>query len=214
MKFIIAGCGRLGSGLALALSKAGHQVTVINEDPEAFERLGTAFRGRTLAGVPFDREILTTAGIEQADGLAAVTNSDEANAVIGRIASLIFRVPKVVTRVYDTKKAEIYQRLGLQTIDQNNWGIRRVYDMLAYSPLDTQLSLGGVELVEVEVPALLVGRKVSELAIPGEITVVAITRVNKSFVPTLGTEFQRNDRIHLSVASASQNRLRALLGLS
>ncbi len=214
MKYIIAGCGRLGSGLALSLSKAGHQVTVINDDPEAFERLGTGFKGRTIIGVPFDRDVLIQAGIERSDGLAAVTNSDETNAVIARIASLIFRVPKVVTRVYDTQKAEIYQRLGLQTIDQNTWGIQRVFEMLAYSPLDTQMSLGGVDLVEVEIPALLVGRKVSELAIPGEISVIAITRVNKAFVPTLNTEFQRSDRVHLSVNNGSRARLRALLGLT
>lgn len=214
MKFIIAGCGRLGSGLALALSKAGHQVTVINENPDEFERLGVNFKGKTINGVPFDREILLQAGIEKADGLAAVTNSDESNAVIARIASLIFRVPKVVTRVYDTKKAEIYQRLGLQTIDQNTWGIQRVQEMLGYTPLDTQMSLGGVDLVEIEVPALLVSRKVSEVAIPGEIAVVAITRGNKAFVPTLGTEFQKYDRMHLSVATASRTRLRSLLGLA
>ncbi len=216
MKIIIIGCGRMGSGLAHDLSLRGHTITVIDRDPSAFERLGPSFKGRTIAGVGFDRDVLLQAKIERTDALAAVTSSDEANAVIARLASQVFRVPRVVARLYDPRKAEIYHRLGLQTIDPTTWGIHRVGDLLCYSPLDTVLSMGsgGVDIVEIEVPALLVGRKVNELMIPGEIHVIAISRGNKTFLPTLGTVFQGSDLIHLAVVAASSDRLKALLGLA
>src|SRR4030042_1184683 len=108
MRIIIIGCGRMGSGLAQTLSLRGHAVTVVDRDPQAFERLGPAFKGKTLTGIGFDRDVLLRAGIERADGLAAVTFSDEANVVAARLASNIFHVPRVVARLYDPRKAEIY----------------------------------------------------------------------------------------------------------
>jgi len=215
MKIIIIGCGRMGSGLAQALGRNGHSVTIIDQDPAAFELLPPSFKGRTVKGFGFDRDVLLEAGIDRADGLAALTSSDEVNAVIARISSQVFRVPKVVARLYDRRKADIYKRLGLQTIDPATWGINRIADMLCYSPLDTVLSLGGgdVDIVEVEVPALLVGRTVRELIVPGEIQVTAISRRNRTFLPTLGTEFQKRDLIHMAVAAGSGDHLKSLLGL-
>lgn len=215
MKMIIVGCGRMGSGLAQTLSQKGHSVTVIDLDPAAFERLPSSFSGEKITGVGFDREVLIKAGIERADGLAAVTTSDEANAVIARIASLIFRVPKVVARLYDQRKAEIYKRLGIQTIDPATWGITRAYDLLCYSQLNTLVTFGSgdVDVVEVEVPALLIGRTVRELTLSGEFIVTAITRDNKTFLPTLGTEFQNRDLLNIAVAVKSSDRLKTMLGL-
>jgi len=216
MKIIIIGCGRMGAGLARTLSLQGHEVTVVDSDPAAFERLGPAFKGQTVVGVGFDREVLLRAGIQRADGLAAVTVSDEANVVAARLASQVFRVPRVVARLYDPRKAEIYRRLGLQTIAPITWGIHQIADLLCYSPLETVLSLGSgnVDLVEVEIPPLLIGRTVNELTIPGEVHVVAISRGDKTFLPTLGTVFQQGDRLHLAVLVASADRLKALLGLA
>jgi len=215
MKIIVVGCGRMGSGLAQTLSRKGHSVTVIDLDPAAFERLPSSFNGEKITGVGFDREVLIKAGIERADGLAAVTTSDEANAVIARIASLIFRVPKVVARLYDQRKAEIYKRLGIQTIDPATWGITRVYDLLCYSQLNTVVTFGSgdVDVVEVEVPALLIGRTVRELTLSGEFIVTAITRNNKTFLPTLGTEFKKRDLLNIAVEVKSSDRLKAMLGL-
>lgn len=216
MKIIVTGCGRLGSGLAQAMARRGHAVTVVDEDPAAFERLGPSFKGRTVAGSPIDREALLAAGVERADGLAAVTASDETNMVSARVALQVFRVPRVVVRLYDPLKAEIYRRLGLQTITPITWGINRIADLLCHSRLDTIVSLGSgeVDIVEAEAPAALVGRTVAEVTVPGEIGVVAISRGGRTFLPTIGAVFHKGDLVHLAALGASADRLRELLGLS
>lgn len=216
MKIIVVGCGWVGAGLAQNLSRRGHTVTVVDNDPAAFERLGPGFKGQTVVGVGFDRDVLLQAGIERADGLAAVTGSDESNAVVARLAREVFHIPRVVARLYDPRKAEFYSRLGLQTIAPTTWGINRIAELLCYSWLDTILSLGSgeVDIVEAEIPPLLVGRVVNDVTIPGEVHVVAVTRGGKTFLPTLGTAFQEGDLVHLALLAASADRLEALLGLT
>jgi len=107
MKIIIIGCGRMGASLAQALVKRGNEVSVVDCNPSAFDRLGAAFGGKLVSGIGFDRSVLEEAGIDRADGLAAVTDSDETNVVVARVARKVFRVPKVVARLYDPRKAEI-----------------------------------------------------------------------------------------------------------
>jgi trk system potassium uptake protein TrkA len=214
MKVIIIGCGRVGSGLAQVMGRRGHDVTVIDTDPAALNRLGPAFKGRKVVGVGFDREILLEAGIHQADALAAVTVSDEANVVSARLARQVFRVPRVVARVYDPGKAEIYRRFGLQTISPVSLGVDRLAEMLSFAHLDTVVSLGSseVDIVNLDVPRLLVGRSVNEITVPGEIHVVALTRAGKTFLPTLGTVFQEADLLHVAVLVSSADRLGRLIG--
>ena len=132
MKFLIIGCGRVGAGLAKTLISRGHSVSIVDMNPLAFEKLGDRFKGQIVLGIGFDRDVLLQAGIDRADGVAAVTASDEANVVASRIARDIFRVPKVVARLYDTRQAEIYSRLGLQTIAPTSWGINRIADLLLF----------------------------------------------------------------------------------
>ncbi|MEA5114589.1 MAG: NAD-binding protein [Geobacteraceae bacterium] len=214
MRIVIIGCGRMGAALAQSLSGRGHEVTVVDCDPSSFERLGSSFRGVTVSGGGFDREALLKAGIERADGLAAVTASDEVNAVAARLARQVFHVPKVVARIYDPRKAEIFQSLGLQNISPETWGINRIVDLLCYSRMETVTSLGNgeVDIVEVEVPHLLVGRTVNELTVIGEIHVVAVSRQGKTFLPTRGTELHKGDLIHLALLAVSTDRLKELLG--
>jgi trk system potassium uptake protein TrkA len=202
--------------LAQTLDSRGHNVSVVDVDPTAFERLGPAFKGMKVTGVGFDREVLLKAGIKRADGLAAVTGSDEANVVAARLASQFFQVPRVVARLYDPRKAEIYRRLGLQTITPVTWGINRIAELLSFFPLTTTASLGNgeVDLVEAEVSPLLAGRPVNEITVPGEIQVVAVSRGGKTFLPTLGTILQPGDWIHLALLAASADRLKALLALA
>jgi trk system potassium uptake protein TrkA len=215
MNILIIGCGRVGAGLAKTLVSRGHSVTVVDKDPLAFEKLGEKFKGQTILGIGFDRDVLQNAGIQRADGVASVTASDEANVVASRIARDIFHVPRVVARLYDVRQAEIYKRLGIQTIAPTGWGITRIADLLLYSPLETVFSIGtgDVELVEIEVPKLLVGRTVRDLTVAGEIHIVSITRDNKTFLPTLGTIFREDDMIHLAVLTTSTSRLKEILDL-
>jgi len=214
MKILIIGCGRLGAGLAQALSLRSHQVTIIDKDATAFDRLLPSFAGQQLDGAGFDRGLLLRAGIERADGLAAVTGSDEVNAVVARVAREVFKVPRVVARLDDPRKAEIYRRLGLQTIAPVTWGISRIADLLCYTPLAPVVSLGTgeVDIVEAEATPLLVGRMVADVTLPGEIHVVAITRRGSTLLPTMGTVFQIGDQLHLAVLGISMERLNVLLG--
>ena len=214
MKIVIAGCGRVGAGLAATLSLSGHRVSLIDPDPRAFGRLGKAFRGDTVEGSAIDREALVRAGIARADGLAAVTARDEVNVVCARIARTAFRVPRAVARIYDPGKAEVYRRLGLLTISPVTWGVHRIAELLCLSGLSPVAALGSgeVEVVEAEVPPLLAGREVGELSVPGEVTVVAVSRAGRTFLPQAGALFREGDVAHLAVLGASLGRLRGLLG--
>jgi len=216
MKIIIVGCGKLGSGLALDLSKKGHNITVIDTNPEAFEALGNKFSGEKIVGVGFDKNILAQAQITKADAIIACSKSDETNALIGRIARNVYKVPRVISRLYDPRRGEIYSALGIQTISTTTWGINRVVEMLSYNQLDSIFNIGNnnVELVRVETPTLLIGKTVNELTSIGEIQVVALSRDNQTFLPTLGTVLQKHDIIYISVMTASVPRLKSIMGLA
>ena len=215
MKIIVIGCGRVGASLARRLSERGDRVTVIDSDPEAFERLGPAFKGRSIVGIGFDRDVLIQAGIEHADAMAAVSSSDEANVTAARLARQIFKVPRVAARVYDPRKAEIYRRLGIQTISPVAISTDRLADLLDYSPLSPSISLGTgeVEIVNVDIPHPFVGRSISELSSAGEFQIVALTSEGRSFLPAPGMIFREGDIAHLAVQSTSMERLQSLLGL-
>lgn len=215
MKVIIIGCGRVGASLAHALSQRGDTVTVVDSDPSSFERTGPAFKGKTISGVGFDRDVLIRAGIEHADALAAVTASDEANVTTARLARQVFKVPRVAARVYDPRKAEIYHRLGIQTISPVAISTQRLADLLGYSPMGSSASLGTgeVDIVDVDIPHPFIGRAASELISPGEFQLVALTRDGRTFLPALGTVFREGDLAHLAVQSPSIERLKSLLGV-
>jgi trk system potassium uptake protein len=215
MKIIVIGCGGLGAGIAESLSRRDMGVSVIDRDRAAFERLATSFKGDTLLGDGLDRDVLRKAGIESADALAAVTAGDEVNVVAARLARVVFHVPRVAARLYDPRKAEVYQRLGLLTICPVSWGVSRITELLGYSTLEPvkTLGTGDVDILELELPPLLVGRTANDLTVAGEIHVVAVTRRGKTFLPLLGTELQQGDLVHLAVHAASSQRLKLLLGL-
>lgn len=212
MKIIVIGCGRMGSGLARTLVLRGHAVTVIDKEAAAFALLGPAFKGERIVGIGFDQDTLQQAGVDRADGLAAVTNSDEANIVAARVAREIFRVPKVMARVVDPQKAEIYRRLGLQTISTTTWGIGRMANLLSYAEFDVLFDLDSqVQLVMAEVPPTLAGHAVSQLAVPGEVQVVAIGRDGHTLLPTAGTHLQAGDLAYLAVVASAADQLKLFL---
>jgi trk system potassium uptake protein len=212
MNVLIVGCGRLGSRLAATLVRRGDAVTVVDPDGAALDRLGPHLDVRRIAGDGGAREVLIAAGVERVDGLAAVTGSDDLNAVLGRLASTVFSVPRVVARIFDPVTAEVYRRLGVQTIAPVTWGAQRLAELLTLSELGPVASLGdgAVELVDVRVPALLEGHPASELHIPDETQLVALTRDGATSLCTSGGVLLRaGDVVHLAVTST--RRLEALL---
>lgn len=215
MKVIVMGCGRIGSQVSELLSMNGHEVTIIDHDDNSEGRLNANFKGKIIKGLGFDRQILTMAGISEAEAFVAASQSDNANIVAARIARNIFHVPRVVARLYDPRRAEIYQRLGLTTISSTNWGAERIFQVLTHSDIDVWNTFGSgeVALVHVELPHHLAGRNVIHLNVPGEIMIVTITRNDHAFVPTTGTEFKEGDLVHLIVISSAMNRLAELLGM-
>jgi len=215
MRVIIMGCGRVGEQVSRRLDEKGHQVSVIHDADEVIERLGPRFHGKVVIGVGFDRDVLLRAGIENADAFAATSPSDNANIVASQIARNIYRVPRVIARLYDPRRAELYRRLGLVTISTTTWGAERIYEMLTHTELDAEATFGHgeVTLIPVDVPLNLIGRTVSNVAIPGEISVVAITRDGVAELPMLGSEFRAGDLIHFAVHSRALSRFETLLGL-
>ena len=216
MRVIIMGCGRVGEQVARILDAEGHDVTVIDYNSEALARLGSGFRGRRVLGVGFDRNVLLEAGIESADAFTSTSSSDNANIVAARVARNIFHVPKVITRLYDPQRAEIYQRLGLATISSTTWGAQRIYELLTHDNLDPVMSFGNgeVKLLSMELPPQMAGREVKQITIPGEIHIVAITREGQAMVPSLGTLFRQGDQVFIAVLASSMDRLEGLMGFA
>ncbi|MCL6087994.1 MAG: TrkA family potassium uptake protein [Actinobacteria bacterium] len=215
MQIIIMGCGRVGSQLANMLSIEGHRTTVIDRDPKSFNRLGKSYRGQTLIGFGYDKDILEKAGIENADAFAAVTQGDNRNIVAALIAKREYKVPIVVARIYDPVRAIVYNKLGITTISPTRWGANKIKELISNSHINTQASLGNgeVEIIEIEVPHNLVGRAYEKINVPGEIMVIAVTRLGRAFVPVAGSVLKEGDIIHVSVASESIPKLKGFLGI-
>jgi trk system potassium uptake protein TrkA len=210
------GCGRVGVQLARLLVDDGHQVAVIDYDASALTHLEPNFKGQKIVGVGFDKDVLIKAGIEHADAFAAASSSDNANILAARIAHNIFHVPRVVARLFDPQRAEIYRRLGMLTISSTTWGAERIRELLTSAEIDPIHSFGSgeVSLVNIEVPAQLVGRMVKDLTVTSEIAVVAVTRQGAAFIPTLGSQFKDGDIIHVAILASALDRFKTLLGLS
>ncbi|HWQ99017.1 MAG TPA: TrkA family potassium uptake protein [Clostridia bacterium] len=215
MKVIVVGCGKMGSGLAQELVRKGHTVTVVGSSMEEFAMLGKGFKGDTIVGVAFDKQILEQAGIERADAVVACTKSDETNALIGRISRNTYRVPRVISRLYDPRKAEIYRSLGIQTISATEWGVKHAIELLSYDQLDIVAGLGngGVDIVRVEATELLVGKKIVDVTAAGEFTICALSRQNQTFLPTLGTVIEKGDVLYYNVMVSSVKQFKHVLGL-
>lgn len=191
---VIVGCGRVGSTLGRELVSAGHTVAVIDRKAEAFSRLGESFTGQKIMGIGFDRDVLIEAGIQKAGALAAVTNGDNSNILIARVAREEFGIERVVARIYDPKRAEIYERLGIATVATVKWTSERILrrilpDLPAVEWTDPSAK---VVLVERELPKALVGTRVVSLD-SAIARVVAIRRLGAAIIPTADTVVQEGD---------------------
>jgi trk system potassium uptake protein TrkA len=195
------GCGRVGSSLATALEAAGHSVAIIDQSKEAFRRLGADFKGRTIVGVGFDRDTLLEAGIDGADAFAAVSNGDNSNILAARVARENYGVSKVVARIYDPGRAEIYQRLGIPTVATVIWAtdqiLRRILPGGARS--EWRDATGTVQLLEVHPHLDWYGRPITELEIATESRVAFLTRLGEALIPDTHTILQDGDLVHMTI---------------
>jgi trk system potassium uptake protein TrkA len=201
MNFIVVGCGRVGAELCHHLFTRGHHVVVVDINKEAFNRLHPDFRGRTLEGEGLAEGVLERAGIREADGLAAVTNSDTLNAVVAHAARTIYDVPNVVARNYDPNLKTVIEAFGLQTVGSTYWGAQRVEELLMNPSQRMVYSAGNgeVEVYEVQIPEEWNGRTLGELLEPLKQSYpVALSRVGRSSLPDLGMKMQTGDMLLVS----------------
>lgn len=214
LRIIILGCGRLGSELANVLSLEGHGVTIIDRDPESFDRLPSTFKGKRVVGHGFDQSVLRQAGIERADGFVAVTGGDNHNIVTARIAREDFQVARVVARINDPRRAEIYRRLGIPTVGTAAWATNKIRDLVEHPSLYAQLTFGSgeVELLRVELPNQVVGKSVGDLSVPGEILIAAITRLGEALIPNSDTVIEEGDVARIIIHRMALPKLERLLG--
>lgn len=212
MHVVIVGCGRVGSALALNLLENDHTVAVIDRKPDAFQRLGADFGGQMIQGIGFDRDRLIEAGIERAEALAAVTNGDNSNILIARVARETFGLERVVARIYDPRRAAIYQRLGIATVATVSWTTERVLRRILPEATSAEWSdpSANVSLVERSVGGAWIGHRLSELEDAG-VRVVALARLGQARLPAADTVVQEGDVVYFAVTAAGNETLAARL---
>jgi len=207
------GCGRVGSGLAKALENSGHTVAVIDQNREAFRRLGPDFNGRTVAGVGFDRDILLEAGIESASAFAAVSNGDNSNILAARVARESYNVPNVVARIYDPERAEIYQRLGIPTVATVLWTTDQMMRRLAPegSQSEWRDASGTVQLCEVALHKDWFGKPALLIEEATKARVALITRLGEGLIPNSHTVLQEGDLVHVTLLESQRAKVDEIL---
>src|SRR6266700_2441598 len=213
VRVLVVGCGRVGAGLAIALAERGDTVSVVDKDPRAFERLGERFLGHAVEGIAFDRDVLEQAGVARADALVAVTGGDNSNIVAARIGRETYKVPRVIARIQDPRRATIYEELGITTVATVGWARGKIRDYLEHTPLKEEATFGRgeVALVRLELPQHLVDRSVGDLEDGGGLRVVSITRRGGALVPQATTALAEGDVVRLAIQGDARGRLDALL---
>jgi trk system potassium uptake protein len=215
MHIIVVGCGRVGSTVARELVETGHSVCVVDRKAEAFRRLGTDFEssgGRTLEGVGFDRDTLITAGVSDTCSVAAVTSGDNSNILIARVAREVFGA-QVVARIYDPRRASIFQRLGIPTVASVEWTAGRVLANLVPDLKVTEWVDPSARFVLIErhINATSAGTSVSSFEASASARVALLSRTGSGLVPTPATILQEGDVIHVMVSGAGLDKLDAAL---
>jgi trk system potassium uptake protein TrkA len=211
---VIMGCGRVGSTLADSLEELGHSVAIIDTDAAAFRRLPPHFRGRKVHGVGLQRTVLEESGIRQAGAFAAVSSGDNSNIIAARVARETFGVENVVARIYDIRRAEIYQRLGIPTVATVRWTadqmLRRVLQEGAQALWRDPT--GTVQLAEVHVDPAWVGHRLSEIEGVAGVRVAFVTRFGEGVLPSNDTVFQEGDLLNVIVRDKDADKATSTLG--
>ena len=195
------GCGRVGSELSNALVDGGHDVTIIDKNAEAFHKYPPGDSARQIVGLGFDRDVLEDAGIKEADGFVAVSSGDNSNIVSARVALEYYHVERVIARIYDSRRAEIYERLNIPTVATTRWGVKQIQLMLFHDREEIRETLGGGDLLRlrVPVPPELAGTPAAEFEVDGKVRVAGISRGGGGFLPTASSTLQAGDYLILMI---------------
>jgi trk system potassium uptake protein len=196
---VIMGCGRVGSTVAHILEDQDHSVAVIDQDPDAFRKLPAGFKGKKITGIGFDRDVLIEAGIERADAFAAVSSGDNSNVIAARVVRESFGVERVVARIYDPRRAEVYQRLGIPTVATVRWTADQMLRKLlpeGAQPLWRDPT-GTIVLAEVSYSDAWLGEKVTALEEAAHTRIAYLSRLGESMLPGPGTVLQEGDVVHV-----------------
>ncbi|NUR28849.1 MAG: TrkA family potassium uptake protein [Catenulispora sp.] len=214
MHIVIMGCGRVGSSVAHSLEAKGHSVAVIDQDGDAFRRLSADFSGITVTGVGFDRDVLIQAGIERADCFAAVSSGDNSNIISARLARETFNVPRVVARIYDQNRAEVYERVGIPTVATVRWTAMRIVRQLL--PDDTSElwrdPTSVVAIIEVPLHPDWVGRPLHSLEEAAGTRAAYVMRFGLGLLPTASTVLQDGDQLYMLVTDDIAASVRKITG--
>jgi trk system potassium uptake protein TrkA len=207
MKYVIVGCGRVGSTLAKLLAAEAHDVTVVDENPSAFKRLGSNFSGRVEVGTGIDYDVLKRAGAESADGFVAVTDGDNRNVMAALIAQRMFHIKKIVARIYDPPRGQIYRELGIETVCPTTMGAKTVRDKLMHMPYESTPSFdfGKMSSLTLTVPERLAGTRVGELEQKSLAKIAALRRGGKVLIPSEDSELASGDELYAVVAPEALN---------
>lgn len=199
--------------LTQELSKAGHEIAVIDKRASAFAKLPPGFDARTIVGLGFDRDILEEAGVKEADAFLAVSSGDNSNIVSARVAREHYHVPKVIARIYDPMRADIYERLNIPTVSTTRWGVKQMILMLSHpgEEIKETLASGDLFRMRIAIPQHLVGTKIASLNVDGKILVAGVDRGGRGFIPIASSTFQEGDHAAVIVQKDALEELDALL---
>lgn len=214
---VIVGCGRVGSGLGVELVGRGHSVTILDRNPKAFRRLPEEWAGTTVVGSGFDRQTLDEARANEAGALAAVTSGDNSNILTARIAREHYGIEHVVARIYDPRRAQIYLRLGISTVATVAWTIDQVRQRLLPDAMVDEWTdpTGDLSLIERPLPPRWAGKRLSDITVPGEVTLVSVTRNGTARLDLTDVVGQEGDVLTMIVSRRAVPAIRARLsGLS
>ncbi len=205
MHVVIMGCGRVGASLAAALERLGHEVAVIDKSRQAFRRLGSDFHGQQVVGVGFDRQVLIEAGIERAGAFAAVSSGDNSNIISARVARENFGIDKVVARIYDHKRAAVYERLGIPTVATVPWTTDRFLSTLLPDGVASKWRdpSGSVALLQLPLHEGWIGHSVRDLQDTTGARVAFIMRFGTAVLPDIKAAIQADDVVYVAAKSGT-----------
>jgi trk system potassium uptake protein len=210
---VIMGCGRVGSTLAHILEDQGHSVAVIDQNADAFRKLGSGFKGRKITGSGFDRDVLIEAGIEEADAFAAVSSGDNSNIISARVVRESFGIQRVAARIYDPRRAEVYQRVGIPTVATVRWTADQMLRTLIPDGAESlwRDPTGKIVLAEVAYSERWLGEKVKLIEQSTGARIAFISRLGQAVIPEPGTVLQEGDLLHVITEEADLERITAEL---